>query len=45
MIEALIDGQRRPAVLADLALGRMRSKIPDLTLALQGRFGTHHALT
>jgi hypothetical protein len=44
MIEALIDGQRRPAVLADLALGRMRSKIPDLTLALQGRFGTHHAL-
>jgi transposase len=44
MIEALIDGQRRPAVLADLALGRMRSKIPDLTLALQGRFDTHHAL-
>jgi transposase len=44
MIEALIDGERRPAVLADLALGRMRSKIPDLTLALQGRFDTHHAL-
>lgn len=44
MIEALIDGERRPAVLADLALGRMRSKIPDLTLALEGRFGTHHAL-
>ena len=44
MIEALIDGERRPAVLADLALGRMRSKIPDLTLALEGRFGAHHAL-
>ena len=44
MIEALIDGERRPKVLADLALGRMRSKIPDLALALEGRFGDHHAL-
>ena len=44
MIEALIDGERRPQVLADLALGKMRSKIPDLALALEGRFGDHHAL-
>ena len=44
MIEALIDGERRGAVLAELALGRMRAKIPDLMLALQGRFGEHHAL-
>jgi transposase len=44
MIEALIDGERRPAVLADLARGKMRAKIPDLTLALEGRFGDHHAL-
>ena len=44
MIDALIDGERRPAVLAALALGRMRSKIPDLTLALEGRFDDHHAL-
>jgi transposase len=44
MIEALIDGERRPTVLADLALGRMRSKISDLTLALEGRFDAHHAL-
>ena len=44
MIEALIDGERRPAVLADLALGRMRSKIGDLEMALEGRFGDHHAL-
>src|ERR1019366_322554 len=44
MIEALIDGERRPGVLADLALGRMRSKIPDLAMALEGRFGDHHAL-
>jgi transposase len=44
MIEALIDGERRPAVLADLAMGKMRSKIPDLAMALEGRFGDHHAL-
>ncbi len=44
MIEVLIDGERRPGVLADLALGRMRSKIPDLAMALEGRFGDHHAL-
>jgi transposase len=44
MIEALINGVRDPAVLADLARGRMRSKIPDLTLACAGRFGDQHAL-
>ncbi len=44
MIEALIDGERRPAVLADLAKGKMRVKIPDLAMALEGRFGDHHAL-
>jgi transposase len=44
MIEALIDGQRDPRVLADLAKGVLRKKIPDLTLALAGRFAEHHAL-
>ncbi|MGH3223133.1 MAG: IS110 family transposase [Streptosporangiaceae bacterium] len=44
MIEALIDGERRGEVLAELAIGRMRSKIPDLSMALEGRFGEHHAL-
>jgi transposase len=44
MIEALIDGERRPQVLADLALGKMRAKIGDLELALEGRFDDHHAL-
>jgi len=44
MIEALIDGERRGPVLADLAKGRMRAKIPDLAMALEGRFGGHHAL-
>lgn len=44
MIEALIDGERRGAVLADLAIGRMRPKIPDLSMALEGRFQEHHAM-
>jgi transposase len=44
MIEALIDGERRGKILADLAKGTMRSKIPDLSMALEGRFGDHHAL-
>jgi transposase len=38
MIEALIDGERRRAVLADLAIGKMRKKIPDLLMALEHRF-------
>ena len=41
---AFIDGQRRGAVLAQLAKGTMRSKAPDLSMALEGRFGDHHAL-
>jgi len=46
MIEALIDGERRGGVLADLALGRMRAagKLADLSMALAGRFTEHHAL-
>jgi transposase len=44
MIDALIAGQRDPAVLAEMAKGRMRSKIPELTDALAGRFTEHHAL-
>jgi transposase len=46
MIEALIDGERRGAVLADLAIGRMRAagKLADLSQALAGRFTEHHAL-
>ena len=46
MIDALIDGERRGAVLADLARGRMRTagKLADLSMALAGRFTEHHAL-
>jgi len=43
MLEALVAGQRDPAVLADLAKRRLRSKIPALTEALTGRFTDHHA--
>ena len=44
MIEALIDGERRGAVMADLAIGRARAKIADLSMALEGRFTDHHAM-
>src|SRR5450756_1523373 len=44
MIEALIGGERDPRVLADLARGVMRKKIPDLTMACSGRFGDHDGL-
>lgn len=42
MIEALIAGQRSPAVLAGLARGRMRTKVADLEEALRGHFNEHH---
>jgi transposase len=43
MMRSLIAGEHDPALLADLAKGRMRAKIPDLNKALTGRFGEHHA--
>jgi transposase len=42
MIQAIIEGEQNPAVLAELARARMRSKIPQLTLALEGRVRPHH---
>lgn len=44
IIEALIAGERDPAVLAEMAKGRMRPKIPQLEEALSGHFGPHHAI-
>jgi transposase len=44
MLEALIAGERNPAVLADMAKARMRSKIEVLQLALEGHFSDHHAV-
>lgn len=43
MIEALIEGERDPETLADLAKGKLRAKIDDLVKALDGRFDEHHA--
>ncbi len=42
MIEAMIRGEDNPAVLADLARKRLRGKLPELRLALQGRVRDHH---
>lgn len=44
MLKALVDGERDPEVLAGLAKGRLRNKLPELRLALQGRFSDHHAV-
>jgi transposase len=44
MLDALISGTHDPDVLADLAKGTLRKKIPALREALQGRFTGHHAL-
>jgi transposase len=44
MLAALVAGERDPQVLAELAKGRLRSKLPQLRQALRGRFGDHHAL-
>jgi transposase len=43
MLEALIAGQRDPAVLAGLARGKMKAKRAALAEALTGRFDDHHA--
>lgn len=42
MLEAILGGQKDPEVLAELARGRMRSKLPDLRKALDGRVQPHH---
>jgi transposase len=43
MLTALVAGTTDPAVLADLARGRLRAKLPALRQALTGRFRGHHA--
>ncbi len=43
MLDAMIAGQRDPRMLADLAHGRMRAKLPQLRHALTGYFEDHHA--
>jgi len=43
MLTALVAGTTDPGVLADLARGRLRAKLPALRQALTGRFRGHHA--
>ena len=44
MLDALVSGTRDPEILADLAKGRLRAKIPALREALEGRFDHLHAV-
>jgi transposase len=44
MLDALISGTRDPELLADLARGRLRAKLPALRQALAGTFRPHHTL-
>lgn len=44
MLKALINGERDPDILAELAKGRLRAKLPQLRQALRGRFSSHHAM-
>lgn len=43
MLTGLIEGTTDPTVLADLARGKLRAKLPALRQALTGRFQGHHA--
>lgn len=43
ILDALIDGERDPQALAELAKGALRRKLPELVDALEGRFNEHHA--
>ena len=44
MLDALCQGTTDPELLADLAKGKLRKKIPALKQALEGRFEPLHAL-
>ena len=42
ILEALVSGQQDPAAIAQLARRRLRHKIPQLELALEGQVSAHH---
>src|SRR4051812_8005205 len=44
MLDALVAGTTDPEILAELAKGRLRQKLPALREALEGRFNDLHAL-
>jgi transposase len=43
MLDALVQGTTDPELLAELARGKLRAKLPALRQALAGRFRRHHA--
>lgn len=44
MLAALLEGQEDPEALAELARGRLRTKLPELRRALEGRVQPHHRI-
>jgi transposase len=44
MLAALVAGEEDAGVLAELALGKLRAKLPELRRALEGRVKPHHRL-
>jgi transposase len=42
MLNAVVRGEDDPEALAELARGRLRAKLPELRLALEGRVQPHH---
>ena len=42
MLDALIEGRATPAEMAKLAKGKLRDKLVELQLALEGSVGEHH---
>ena len=42
MLDAIVAGEIDPERLADMALGHLRAKIPQLRLALEGKVREHH---
>jgi transposase len=44
MLDALVSGTTDPALLAELARGQLRQKLPALREALEGRFSGEHSL-
>jgi transposase len=44
MLDALVAGTTDPAVLAELAKGKLRAKLPALREALEGRFDVEHGI-
>ncbi len=44
MLDAVLNGEEDAHALAELAHGRLRAKLPELRLALEGRVQPHHRL-